>query len=85
LPDENADFNLSDLEGTKVQLVVEHNQTEDGTFANIAAIIRPKTKAEEVEEARSRKIIDGVKRKTQTVIAASAPARPEINDEDIPF
>src|ERR1019366_4663551 len=35
-PDEDEDYNLTGLEGSRVQLVIEHNRTEDGVYANIA-------------------------------------------------
>ena len=46
------EFELDELISSRRQLVLKHNQSESNgrTYANIAAILRPKTAAEEAEE-----------------------------------
>jgi hypothetical protein len=83
LPDQDADLDLTALEGTQAQLIIEHNVTEDGTYANIAAIVRQKTEKEAAEEARVRKAESAIKQRN-SVVAAGVP-KAEIADSDVPF
>jgi hypothetical protein len=83
LPDQDADYDLTALEGTQAQLIIEHNATEDGTYANIAAIVRQKTEKEAAEEARVRKAESAIKQRN-SVVAAGVP-KAEIADSDVPF
>ena len=62
-PDPDQDYVLSDLAGIQAQLVIEHNKTEDGTFANVVAVIRQKTPEEEAEEQRVKKVVGAVRKK----------------------
>jgi hypothetical protein len=86
MPDENEDYDLSSLEGTRVTLVIEHNVDAEGTtWANVAAVVRQKTEAEEAEEARVKKVASALKQRNAPVVAAGEPDPDPITDEDIPF
>ena len=44
--DPGEEFDLQTLVGVEVTLVIEHNEAEDVTYANVAAIVRPLTEDE---------------------------------------
>jgi hypothetical protein len=74
--DPGNQFDLDSLLGVEVQLVLKHNQGDDGrVYCNVAAILRAKTEAEDAEDAQA----------TAKVKAAAVSDRAEITDEDIPF
>jgi hypothetical protein len=67
-PDQETEFDLSALQGTRGQLVIQHNEADDGrVFANVTAFVRLPTPAEAADDARSdarvRKVIDAAKKK----------------------
>ena len=85
------EYELDDLIGVRVQLVLKHNQsdTTGKVFANVAAILRPKTAREEAEERRVAQVTEQIKK--QAAANKTLPAPPpgintsnEISDEDIP-
>jgi len=77
IPDPEEDYDLSSLEGTKATLVIVHNVTEEGTYANIAAVIREMTAEEKAEEARVKKAVTALRQQASPV--------PVAEDQDIPF
>jgi hypothetical protein len=80
LPDEEADCNLTALEGTRAQLMIKHNQASDGrTFANIAAVIRqPKN---QVVEANKVAEADPTKRIIKAIKRRQEEERPQVDEE----
>jgi hypothetical protein len=90
--DPGREFDLDTLLGVEVDLVIKHNRGADGkTYANVARIIRPKTRAEEVEEQRvkaatTRVLDEGRKpHRVTSERAESVDNGTEITNSDIPF
>ncbi len=89
-PDPDQDFDLSSLEGTRCQLVIEHSTVENGTtYANISAIIRLKTqseiRSEDAEAARVKKMTDAVTGRNPAGEPGDTRTSVPIADEDTPF
>ncbi len=84
--DEPGDeFDLGNLIGVSVELVIQHNKGDDGiTYANVAAIVRHKTAAEEASEKRVQSVIDAAKRVPMKVTNPLKDQSP-ITDADVPF
>jgi hypothetical protein len=65
-PDDSEDFDVSALEGTKAQLIIEHSvpDEEGRRYANIAAVVRYRTEAEKKSEERVARVINKVKKQS---------------------
>lgn len=83
------EYELDDLLGIRCQLVLKHHRSETSgkTYANVAAILRPKTAREEAEEKRVAAAIAKVKQAAATppMSSASSLDAATVTDEDIPF
>ena len=84
------EFDIDSLIGVVVDLVIKHNEGNDGrVYANVVAIMRLQTKAEGAEEKRVAAATAKVKQNAtgSRVVTAPTPAANavEIVDEDIPF
>lgn len=76
--DPGDEFDLSKLIGTSVQLVIQHNESDDGViYANVAAILRVQTPEEEASEKRVQAVIDAARKRQQE--------QEPITDLDVPF
>jgi len=78
--DPGDEFDLEQLIGVSVQLVLQHNEGDDGiVYANVAAIVRLKTAEEEAT------VTDGIRKKRHPTppIDEEAPWSP--TDEEAPF
>jgi hypothetical protein len=92
-----SSFDLDSLLGVEADLVLKHNQGDDGkTYCNVRTILRLPTAAERAEEQCVLAITEKVKQAAQQTAvqsvaqqtAAPPPAtavRTEITDEDLPF
>jgi hypothetical protein len=70
-------YELDDLIGRRVQLLIKHNEGANGvTYANVENILRPKTHVEEASEKRIQNAIDN--------IGAAQAAKPDSNDQPAP-
>ena len=82
------EFDLSSLIGTQVQLVIQHNEGEDGiTYANVASIFRPKTAEEEASERRVETFVEAAQRKQGAfkIKKETNLHGVEVDNNDMPF
>jgi hypothetical protein len=81
-------FDLDGLLGCECDLVLKHNEGNDGrTYCNVRTILRLPTAAEAAEEKRVAAVTEKVKQAAaQPQGAVTVPAEADtISDEDIPF
>jgi len=87
--DTGNEFDLDSLLGVEVDLVIKHNEGTDGRiYANVATILRPKTKAEEAEEKRVTDATAKLKAnagRSHVMTARTRAMDSEVTDQDIPF
>ncbi len=86
------EYELDDLLGLRVQLAIKHNPSDatGKVYANVAAILRPKTAREEAEERRVAQVREQIRKQATATKTLTAPApvintSDEISDEDIPL
>jgi len=81
------EFDLDSLVGREVELVIKHNEGNDGrVYANVRTIL-PQTAAENAEEKRVGAMTEKVKEQGRPshTVKAPEPEPVKITDADIPF